>query len=123
LDEGGNEVPQNSIRDFTEKLIETAHEKFNNKLVVQWNSLQKKARIPNLMSWSTKFHIPFGYQIAEAEFANPECLKNKTPCDEELFKSLFDKGERANAAFIEIFSKDVIAFPEAMAYGHEKFSK
>jgi hypothetical protein len=122
LDDNGNEVPKNAARDFTEDLIEKAHDKFKDKLVVQWNSLQKDAGIPKLMSWCTKFHIPFGYQLEEADMGNPACLQSP-PCDQEHLKTIFDKGMKANASFIEIFPKEVLAYPEALAYGHEKLMK
>src|SRR6185436_16052123 len=109
LDDNGNDVPKNLARDFTEDLIEKAHEKFKDKLVVQWNSLQIKAGIPKLMAWSTKFHIPFGYQLEEADMGKPACLQNP-PCDQQHLKSIFDKGIRANATFVEIFPKEVLAY-------------
>jgi hypothetical protein len=122
LDDNGNDIPKNLAVDFTEDLIEKAHDKFKDKIVVQWNSLQNNAGIPKLMSWCTKFHIPFGYQLEEADMGNPACLQNP-PCDQLHLQSIFDKGIRANASFIEIFPKEVLAYPEALAYGHDKLSK
>ncbi|MEO5572281.1 MAG: beta-galactosidase [Bacteroidia bacterium] len=122
LDDNGNEVPKNVARDFTEDLIEKAQAKFKDKLVVQWNSLQMDAGIPKLMAWCTKFHIPFGYQLEEADMGEPSCLKTP-PCDQQHLKAIFDKGIKANASFIEIFPKEVIAYPEALAYGHAKLMK
>ncbi|MEP7168220.1 MAG: hypothetical protein ABI855_02510 [Bacteroidota bacterium] len=122
LDDNGNEVPKNLARDFTEDLIDKAHDKFKDKLVVQWNSLQTTAGIPKLMSWCIKFHIPFGYQLEEADMGNPACLQSP-PCDQKHLKSIFDKGMKANAAFIEIFPMEVLAYPQALTYGHDLLSK
>ena len=124
INDDGNETSDRSeVQNLLEQLIEKAYKKFKDKLVLQWDSLQEHARIPKFMEWCAKFNVPFGYQIAESEFGNPQCLQNNVPCDEEMLKDLFDRGNGAKGIFIEVFQKTVPAFPHAMAYGHEKFWK
>jgi hypothetical protein len=123
LDESGNETANNDAEILMQTLIENAHEKFKEKLAIQWDALQNKTQIPPILQWCEKFNVPFGYQVAESEYGNPDCLQNNTPCDEDEFKSLFDKVESGKVVFIEIFSKTTLAFPRALAYGHQKLNR
>lgn len=123
IDENGNETQKNKAFDFTEKLIDAGYQKFKDRFVVQWNSLQKNSNIPGLMAYVNKYGIAKGYQIAEADLANPDCLEKKSICDQEMFKAVIDWGIANDASFIEIFQKNVAAYQQALTYGKAKMEK
>lgn len=123
IDENGNETQKNKALDFTEQLVDAGYRKFKDHFVIQWNSLQKDSNIPGLMVYANKYGIAKGYQIAEADLANPDCLDTKTPCDDNMFKSVIDWGVANDASFIEIFQKNVIAYKNALTYGKAKMAK
>ena len=62
-----------------------------------------------------------GGQINHRKYAEPDCLNSNTPCDNDMFKKVLDNGIDNGFSWIEVFEKDVIAYPEAIKYARSKF--
>jgi glycosyl hydrolase family 42 (putative beta-galactosidase) len=123
IDDSGKEMGENKDYDFTKVLVDDAHEFLKDRFVVQWNAVGVKGNIPKIMDWVSGKGIKIGYQLEESDLGKPECLEKKTPCDQEMFKAVLNTAVNNNAAFVEIFVKDVKAFPQAIAYGRNKIAK
>ena len=123
IDESGNEAIENKGYDFTQDLMDDSHDLLKDRFIVQWNAVNVRENIPKMMSRVLQKGIKIGYQLEEADLGHPECLEKNTPCDEGMFKSVLDNAINNNASFVEIFVKNVKAYPQAIAYGRNKIAK
>ncbi|HKR06714.1 MAG TPA: hypothetical protein VJY62_18915 [Bacteroidia bacterium] len=125
IDKNGNIVDKKQAQDFTEELIDYGLNKYKGVFAVQYNSLQEKGGVPGLtqVAQAGKRGAITGYQLEYVQLGEPSCLTNQSPCDEEMFKRVLDNGINNGACWIEIFQRNVLAFPKAISYGHTKLMK
>jgi hypothetical protein len=123
IDDDGKVIKKSRENDFTPLLIRDGFERLGRQFVIQWNALDVSSRTQKDIVEAAKKGFITGYQLEQVTLGNPECLKDKTiPADEEMFKAVFDNGIKDGAQFIEIFTKDILAYPKAIEYGHKKLN-
>lgn len=120
IDENGQAYTKGENEDFTPSLIEAARKKIGNHFCVQFNALNEKRGTVPYVREAAKTGIVCGYQLEQVKLNNPPCLQNNSPCDEDMFKAVLDNGINNGGMFIEIFTKNVLAYPKAIKHGHDR---
>lgn len=119
----GEVVNPTQAPDMNAMIIEDGVARCKNRFVLQHNSLQENASPSETVVEASRAGIITGFQLNQHDFGNPGCLENNSPCDEKNFQFVLEKGFRSGAEFIEIFPKDVLAFPKAIANAKNLLAK
>ena len=123
INDRGDIVGRKQFRDITEDMIRDGIKRYKGVFAVQFNSLYDTGGAHEMVVKAGKQGAITGFQLNHIKLADPACLDDHSKCDEEMFKRVMDNGANNGACWVEIFQKDVLAYPEAIKYGHNKLAK
>jgi len=123
INKQGNIVGRKQVRDLTQDMIDDGLARYKGTFAVQFNSLYDTGGAHEMVVEAGKQGAITGFQLNHVKLADPPCLDDHSKCDEDMFKRVMDNGVNNGACWIEVFQKDVLAYPQAIKYGHDKLTK
>jgi hypothetical protein len=117
LDENGKETDDPKDDKVTETILNYMTSKFGKQFMAMYEALQdnpKNNSISFLVVDQYKKGASIGYQLCQACYKFPPCLKDNTPCDNNAFYKVFDNGISQGALYFELYPDNIKAYPEAL---------
>ncbi len=108
-------------QELTGSLVEAGVAAYGRRFAVQWNALRAGFVVPKIIGEARRKGALVGLQLHHGEFGQPACSSpGAAPCDEARMRATIDLGLEHGMTFLEIFPKDVDAYPEALAYARAR---
>ena len=97
-------------------------------ITVQDNGLAGASGVDPGTMYARDAGVAVGFQMLAYVAGNPTCLMGRgaapdggnAPCDEALLKEAINLGLSGGAQWLEIYTQDVTAYPDASTYAHDQ---
>lgn len=102
------------------RIIDTGFQAFAGRFSVQWNGLTAAGPLAETVLEAGKRGAVVGWQSnafrgLEGAGCNTQRRASSEPCDEPGFDAILQRGIATGGAYIEVWTKDVLRFPSAVA--------